>query len=86
MAKSQKVTVLAGTNGAHTATLKDSDLLDILTTAVSTDTVVTGAHGLLQRAGFFVAGMAVNNKMKHNSFNFLKDEKAKELKTSGYAT
>lgn len=86
MAKSQKITVTAGTNGEHTLSAKDSDLFDILTTSLSTDTVVTGGHGLMQRGLFFVAGMALNNKMKTNSFNFLKDEKAKDdKKTVGYA-
>lgn len=72
MAKSQKVTVAAGTGGQITATTKDSDLFDILTTSLSTDSAVTGAHGLIQRGLFFAGGMAVNNYMKRGSFNFVK--------------
>lgn len=73
MAKSQKIT-LTDNNGTIVAQTKDSDLFDIVTTAVSTDTVVSGFHGLAQRFAFFAAGMSVNNYLKNpnKSFNFLK--------------
>lgn len=72
MAKSQKVTLVEASNGTVTATTKDAEVLDIITTAFSTDTVVTGMIGLLQRAAFFAGGMALNNQLKQGTPNFLK--------------
>lgn len=71
MAKSQKITITTDSAGKPTAAIADSDVFDVLTTAISTDTVVSGTHGLIQRASFFVAGMSVNNYLKTKSFNFL---------------
>ena len=70
--KSQKVVVAAGSGGAVQATTSDATWLDALTTAISTDTAVTGMVGLAQRGALFVGGMAVQNKIKNGSFNFLK--------------
>lgn len=70
--KSQVVTVVEGSNGAITATTEDATLIDTITTLFSTKSSLTGAYGLLQRGGLFVGGMAVQSKLKTNSFNFLK--------------
>lgn len=55
---SKKVTLSA--DGA-TATVAEPSIGDIFTTALSTDSAVTGAYGLTQRALLFVAGMATQN-------------------------
>lgn len=70
--KSQVVTVTEGANGAITATAEDATLIDTITTLFSTNSALTGMYGLLQRGGLFVGGMAVQSKLKTNSFNFLK--------------
>lgn len=70
--KSQLITATEGANGAVTVTTTDATMVDILTTAISTNTAVTGMYGLVQRTGIFVAGMATQSKLKTNSFNFLK--------------
>lgn len=72
MAKSQKVTVTENSSGVVTATAANATPVDVLTTAISTDSAVTGMLGLAQRAAFFVGGMAVQSKLKTNTFNFLK--------------
>ena len=68
---SHKVTVVPGTgpNSAATAVVEEAQILDILTTALSTDSAVTGTYGLIQKAALFVGGMAVQNKRRANSFN-----------------
>lgn len=63
---SKKITLSAD---GETATVADAKLGDILTTAVSTDSAVTGMYGLLQRAGLFVGGMAVNSFRLRGSIN-----------------
>jgi hypothetical protein len=72
MTVSQKVTVVEGTNGAVTVSAKPAELMDVLTTAVSTDSALTGMYGFGQKAALVVAGMAIQSKLKTNSFNFLK--------------
>lgn len=72
MIKSQVVTVTENASGVKSATVKDASLLDVVTTALSADSAVTGLMGLSQRAAFFVGGMAVQSKLKANSYNFLK--------------
>lgn len=63
---SKKVTLSAD---GTTATVAPATLGDIVTTLVSTDSAVTGMYGLAQRAGLFVAGMAVQNKRVGGSLN-----------------
>lgn len=55
---SKKVTLSA--DGA-TATVADATIGDIFSTALSTDSALTGMYGLTQRAGLFIAGMATQN-------------------------
>lgn len=69
MAESKKITLSA--DGA-TATVAAATAADILTTAVSMDSAVTGFYGLAQKAGLFVAGMAVQNNRVTGSFAFWK--------------
>lgn len=54
-----------------TATASDATFGDVFTTALSTDTAVTGSLGLLQRGLFFVGGMAVQQKRKMGNWNVL---------------
>lgn len=72
MTTSQKVTVAEDARGDITVTAKPAELIDVLTTAVSTDSALTGAYGLGQKAALVVAGMSIQSKLKTNSFNFLK--------------
>lgn len=66
---SKKVTIVPGANGASTAVVEEAQIIDILTTAISTDSAVTGTYGLLQKAALFMGGMAVQSKRKLNTFN-----------------
>lgn len=61
--------VITGTGASATATVTDAKIVDILTTAISTDSAVTGTYGLIQKAALFLGGMSVQNKRKTNSFN-----------------
>lgn len=63
---SKKVTLSA--DGA-TATVAEATIGDIFTTVFSTDSAVTGAYGLVQRAGLFVGGMAAQNYRLGNGIN-----------------
>jgi len=72
MTVSQKVTVAENANGDVTVTAKPAELMDVVTTAVSTDSALTGAYGFSQKAALVVAGMSIQSKLKTNSFNFLK--------------
>lgn len=72
--KSQVVTVIEDRSapGGVAASAEEATLIDTVSTVVSTNSALTGAYGLLQRCGLFVAGMAVQSKLKTDSFNFLK--------------
>lgn len=72
MTVSQKVTVAENASGAVTVTAKPAELMDVLTTTVSTDSALTGMYGFGQKAALVVAGMSIQSKLKTNSFNFLK--------------
>jgi hypothetical protein len=61
MAQSQKVTVAVNASGQTVSTTVDANAGDILLTALSADSAVTGMLGLTQRAGLFIAGMATQN-------------------------
>lgn len=63
---SKKITLSA--DGAS-ATVADATLSDIGTTLISTDSVVTGAYGLLQKGLLVVAGMGVQNYRLTGSIN-----------------
>jgi hypothetical protein len=45
-----------------TATVKDATLSDIFTTAISSDSCVTGLYGYMQKAAFTIGGMGYSNK------------------------
>jgi len=72
MTVSQKVTVVEDGKGAVTVTAKPAELIDVVTTVVSTDSALTGVYGFGQKAALVVAGMSIQSKLKTNSFNFLK--------------
>lgn len=72
MTKSQKVIVTTAADGKVSAATKDAELLDVVTTAISTDSAVTGAYGLMQKAALVAGGMAIQSKLKNDTFNFLK--------------
>lgn len=63
---SKKITLSA--DGAS-ATVADATLSDIASTLVSTDSVVTGAYGLIQKGLLVVAGMGVQNYRLTGSMN-----------------
>lgn len=66
MSSNKKVTVSA--DGA-TATVADAKIMDIATTAISTDSAVTGVYGLAQRAALVIGGMTINSYRLRGSFN-----------------
>lgn len=67
---SHKITVVPGAGTAPaTAVVEEAKILDIITTALSTDSAVTGTYGLMQKAALFIGGMAVQSKRKLGSFN-----------------
>lgn len=72
MAESQKVTVVESSDGRVTVNTKSATLLDTATTLFSTDSAVTGMYGLVQKIALVTGGMALNNKLKFGSFNFVK--------------
>jgi len=72
MTTSQKVTAVEDANGTVTVTAKPAELMDVVTTAFSTDSALTGAYGFAQKAALVVTGMSIQSKLKTNSFNFLK--------------
>lgn len=72
MTVSQKVTVAENAAGAVTVTAKPAELVDVLTTAFSTDSALTGTYGFGQKAALVLAGMSIQSKRKTDSFNFLK--------------
>lgn len=60
--------IVLSADGA-TATVTDASFVDILTTALSTDSALTGAYGLVQKVGLFVGGMAVQSYRKNGTWN-----------------
>lgn len=63
---SKKVTLNAAGDAATIAVAK---LGDILTTAISTDSALTGMYGLLQKGGLVAIGMTANAYRLRGSFN-----------------
>lgn len=63
---SKKVTLdAAGT----AATVADATIGDIFSTALSTDSALTGAYGLAQKVGLVAVGMMANSYRLRGSFN-----------------
>lgn len=56
-------------NAEGRASVEDAKIVDILTTAVSADSAVTGTYGLVQKALFLVGGMALQSKRKNGTWN-----------------
>lgn len=63
---SKKITLSAD---EATATVADATVGDIFSTAISTDSAVTGMYGLAQKALFVAGGMMVNSYRLRGSFN-----------------
>lgn len=63
---SKKIVLAA--DGA-TATVAEASISDIFTTAISTDTAVTGTYGLVQKGLLLVGGMMIQSKRKLGTFN-----------------
>lgn len=63
---SKKLTLNAA---GDAATVADATIGDIFTTAFSTDSTVTGAYGLGQRALLFVGGMALQEYRRTGKIN-----------------
>lgn len=68
---SQKVVVAKNDKGEMVVTTKDAVALDILGTAVSLDSAVTGFYGLAQKAAIFAGGMMTQEWRRSGSLNFL---------------
>lgn len=51
------------------ASTRDATLSDIFTTAISSDSAITGPYGLMQKAGLVVTGMSINAKRLRGSWN-----------------
>lgn len=52
-----------------TATVADAKIADIVTTAISTNTAVTGTYGLIQKGLMVVGGMALQNNRLGRGWN-----------------
>lgn len=52
-----------------TATVSDAVLSDVFSTALTTNSAVTGLYGLAQKAGLVVIGMGIQNKRVGGSLN-----------------
>lgn len=51
------------------ATVAPANISDIFTTALSTESAVTGMYGLVQKGLLFVGGMVVQNSRLGNGLN-----------------
>lgn len=69
MTESKKLVLNAA---GDAVTIAPATVTDVLTTAISVDSAVTGMYGLLQRGGLFLAGMATGSKVKTGEFKFWK--------------
>lgn len=63
---SKKITLSADGNSA---TVADATFSDILTTAVSSDSCVTGTYGYVQKALIIFGGMSLQNKRLGRGWN-----------------
>lgn len=62
---SKKLTINAAEDAV---TIETATVGDMLTTLISTDTVLTGTYGLVQKLGLLGGGMVISNKMHSNEF------------------
>lgn len=62
---SKKVTIKAD----NTTSVQEAEIMDIVSTAMSTDQMLTGTYNLLQKLAFVGVGMVVQSKRKLNTFN-----------------
>jgi hypothetical protein len=63
---SKKITLAAD---GTTTTVTDATVMDILTTTIQSDTVLTGIYGYGQKAMLVVGGMVLQNKRITGKFN-----------------
>lgn len=63
---SKLVTLSADEN---TATVVDAKIGDIFSSVLSSNKAVTGAYGLIQKAGLVAGGMMINSYRLRGSFN-----------------
>lgn len=68
---SQKITVVKGANDTYSATSENATVADAFTTLFSADQAVTGVMGYIQKVGLVAAGMAIQERRRSGSFNFL---------------
>lgn len=68
---SKKLTLTVNAQGVPTAAVTDATFGDIFTTAISTDQCVTGSYGAVQKLGFVMTGMAIQEYRRAGSPNFL---------------
>jgi len=52
-----------------TATVAPAEMLDIVTTALSSNKALTGTYGLVQKLGLVGVGMSIQNYRKAGSLN-----------------
>jgi len=52
-----------------TATVAPAEMLDIVTTSLSTDKALTGTYGLVQKIGLVGVGMSIQNYRKAGTLN-----------------
>lgn len=52
-----------------TATVASAEMLDIVTTTLSSDKALTGTYGLIQKLGLIGVGMSIQNNRKVGSLN-----------------
>jgi len=60
--------IVLSADGA-TATVTAAVASDILTTAISSDSTLSGTYGFAQKALLVVAGMSIQSKRKLDTFN-----------------
>lgn len=63
---SKKITLSADGN---TATVADATLSDVFTTALSTDSALTGTYGFLQRLALVGGGMVIQQYRRFGNIN-----------------
>lgn len=68
---SQKVTVVKASDGTYSATNENATIADAFTTLFSADQAVTGVMGYVQKVGLVAVGMAIQERRRSGSFNFL---------------
>lgn len=69
MTVSKKVTLNAD---GSAATVANAEMSDILTTALSMDSAVTGWYGVIQKVGLVAVGAAIQNYRLGNGVNIFR--------------